>query len=175
MVGDAYLWNFTLILAAILVFIVQSAPGGYHWQMVDGKFSLHPDPNLADSLPPIQYDPTTEGFKTADGQPFTGDLSGATVRGQDLAGFTSTIKGLDGDPITAKQAYDLYAKKDWAALEKLFNEKGLNDGWPPNRGFIDRTPGTLEVGAKFDRFGGYIDKNGDFQDKGTSTEPTLAS
>ncbi len=33
--------------------------------------------------------------------------------------------------------------------------------------FIDRTPGTSEAPAKFDRFGGYIDKNGDFQDKGT--------
>jgi hypothetical protein len=147
------------------------APGGYHWQLVDGKFSLHPDPKLADSLPPIQYDPTTGGFKDADGKPFTGDLSGVAVRGTDLAAFTSTVKGLDADPVTAKQAYDLYAKKDWPALEKLFTEKGLNGGWPPNRGFIDIKDGVLPVGATFDRFGGYKDDSGTFQDKGTFVAP----
>ena len=97
----------------------------------------------------------------------SGSISIMLVDPQNFDGFKKTVDGLGDNPELAQQAYELYAKKDWAALETLFTEQGLNGGWPPNRGFIDRKPGTMEVGTKFDRFGGWIDKNGDFQDKGT--------
>jgi hypothetical protein len=143
------------------------APDGYHWKMDGGKFTLSPNKNLADSLPPISYDPKTGGFKDADGKPFTGDVSAHAVRGTDFDGFTKSVDGLGADPITAKQAYDMFAKKDWPALEKLFKEKGLNGGWPPNRGFINVKDGVLAAGSQFDRFGGYTDsKTGEFKDSG---------
>ncbi len=119
------------------------APDGYNWQMNNGKFTISPNKNLADSQPQITYDPKTGGFKVADGKPFTGDVSALPVRGTDLDGFTKSVDGLGADPITAKQAYDMFAKKDWPALEKLFKEKGLNGGWPPNRGFINVKDGVL--------------------------------
>ncbi|MEY3444731.1 MAG: hypothetical protein RLZZ519_3012, partial [Bacteroidota bacterium] len=71
---------------------------------------------------------------TADGKPYNGDITTLPVRGPDPSaslrtcfdGFTKSVRDPKFDPDTAKQAYELYAKKDWAALEKLFNEKGLN-------------------------------------------------
>lgn len=95
-----------------------------------------------------------------------------TVRGQDMAGFVSTVKGLDPTSPVAKQAFELYATKKWPELEALFKQHNLNEGWPPNRGFISIKDGELPVGATFDRFGGYIDKNtNQFTDKGTFVAP----
>ena len=150
---------------------VLDAPDGYHWNYENGTFTIRPNGNSGD-LPPMQYDPVTQGFMTADGKPYNGDITTLPVRGQDFDGFTKSVRDPKFDPDTAKQAYELYAKKDWAALEKLFNEKGLNGGWPPNRGFIDMKPGTLKAGDSFDRFGGKIDPvTGQFVDTGRFVAP----
>ncbi|HEX2899715.1 MAG TPA: DUF4157 domain-containing protein, partial [Bacteroidia bacterium] len=150
---------------------VKSAPDGYHWKYENGAFSIHPNGNAGD-LPPMQYDPTTQGFMTADGKPYNGDITTLAVRGQDFDGFVKSVRDPNFDADTAKQAYELYAKKDWAALEKLFTDKGLNGGWPPNRGFIDMKPGTLKAGDTFDRFGGRIDPvTGKFTDTGRFVAP----
>ncbi|MFN8397064.1 MAG: DUF4157 domain-containing protein [Bacteroidia bacterium] len=148
----------------------KSAPDGYHWKYQNGEFSVHPDAAHADSLPPMQYDPTTGGFKTADG-PYNGDITTLPVRGQDFDGFVKTVNDPKFDAETQKQAYELFAKKDWAGLEKMFNEKGLNGGWPPNRGFIDIKPGVLKAGDSFDRFGGRLDADGNFVDSGRFVAP----
>ena len=67
------------------------------------------------SLPQL-HDPSAGGFMTADGKPYNGDITTLPVRGQDFDGFTKSVRDPKFDPDTAKQAYELYAKKDWAAL-----------------------------------------------------------
>jgi hypothetical protein len=149
------------------------APVGYHWKLINGKYVLSRNPNMADSLPPLEYDPSTGGFRNKEtGDPHSGDIASNTVRGQDYNGFVATVKGLDPNSPEAQKAFELYARKKWADLEAHFKQHNLNDGWPPNRGFISIKDGTLPVGAKFDRFGGYIDKaSGQFTDKGTFVAP----
>ncbi|MFN8397069.1 MAG: glycohydrolase toxin TNT-related protein [Bacteroidia bacterium] len=155
------------------------APTGYHWELVNGEFQPVANSNAADTLPPIVYDPVTGGFKeAATGKPFNGDLTQLPVRGQDFEGFQKSISekdriALQADPQAMQQAYEMFATKDWAGLEALFNAKGIK--WPPNRGFISVTDGVLPVGSKFDRFGGWTDEHGAFQDKGTFVAPYGAS
>ncbi len=44
--------------------------------------------------------------------------------------------------------------------------------WPPNRGFDgDPVMQSLEPGAKLSRYGGWVDKDGQFQDKGSFVAP----
>ena len=84
--------------------------------------------------------------------------------------FCSTVDDFKDQGPKAKEAFDLYKKEDWPALEKMFNENNLNGGWPPNRGAIAIEEVTLKEGAKIDRYGGYIDKaTGAFKDGGTFT------
>lgn len=74
--------------------------------------------------------------------------------------------GFPSDEI-AQKAFDLFNKGDWNGLENLFKQYNLNGGWPPNRGATGTFETTLKPGDKFDRYGGWYDENGVFQDKGT--------
>ena len=57
-----------------------------------------------------------QGFMTADGKPYNGDITTLPVRGQDFDGFTKSVRDPKFDPDTAKQAYELYAKLDLTGL-----------------------------------------------------------
>ncbi|WP_312901931.1 glycohydrolase toxin TNT-related protein [Chryseobacterium taichungense] len=79
---------------------------------------------------------------------------------------TSVEGGFPSDEI-ARQAYDLFKNKKWTQLEQLFKDHNLNGNWPPNRGASGTINTTLKKGGIFDRYGGWIEENGSFQDKGT--------
>ncbi|WP_299180620.1 glycohydrolase toxin TNT-related protein [uncultured Chryseobacterium sp.] len=81
--------------------------------------------------------------------------------------FVETVDGGFPSEEIAKQAYDLFKSKKWQQLEQLFKEHKLNDNWPPNRGATGTIETTLKKDGVFDRYGGWIDDNGNFQDKGT--------
>lgn len=49
----------------------------------------------------------------------------------------------------------------------MFTDNNLNGNWPPNRGATGTVEVTLKQGSIFDRYGGWFDENGAFQDKGT--------
>ncbi|MET3036855.1 TNT domain-containing protein [Chryseobacterium sp. NRRL B-14859] len=80
--------------------------------------------------------------------------------------FKKTVDGGFPSDEIAQKAYDLFNKGDWKGLESLFAEHSLNGGWPPNRGAMGTREMSLKPGDQFDRFGGWIDENGMFQDKG---------
>lgn len=61
-------------------------------------------------------------------------------------------------------------QKKWTELENLVNTQGINQGWPPNRGFVDIEIEPLTIGTEFDRYGGYIE-SGVFKDNGTFIAP----
>ncbi|MEQ2026869.1 TNT domain-containing protein [Xenorhabdus szentirmaii] len=71
----------------------------------------------------------------------------------------------------AKKAYSLLQKQDWAALEKMMPP----GGWPPNNGFVSVEHVVLQPGTKIDRYGGWPDKNGKFNDTGSFVAPAGAS
>ncbi|WP_053014237.1 glycohydrolase toxin TNT-related protein [Xenorhabdus griffiniae] len=75
--------------------------------------------------------------------------------------FKGRSEGMFANEADARKAYELLQKKDWPALEKMMPE----NSWPPNRGFVDVTPTTLQPGSKIDRYGGWYE-NGEFVDKG---------
>jgi len=87
------------------------------------------------------------------------------IRGVSFDDFIKTCSFPTDD--IAKKAWDLFCKEDWAELEKLFKRHNLNEGWPPNRGFISVEDISLKKGDTFDRYGGWVDKNGKFHDEGT--------
>lgn len=83
--------------------------------------------------------------------------------------FEEFVKSVTGGFPTeeiAKKAFDLFNKGEWKALEDLFIQNKLNGEWPPNRGTAATVEITLKPGDKFDRYGGWVDENGVFQDKG---------
>jgi hypothetical protein len=85
-----------------------------------------------------------------------------------LKDFSETVDDFNGQGKMAEKAYELYKNEEWAALEKMFTDEKLNNGWPPNRGAISTEEIALEPGAKIDRYGGYFDRDtGVFRDKGT--------
>jgi Tuberculosis necrotizing toxin len=58
---------------------------------------------------------------------------------------------------TRKKSFDLYKQGKWSELEKLFKENNINNSWPPAFGgfnIVDDV--TIEVGQKYDRFGGAL-------------------
>ncbi|MCZ4223981.1 TNT domain-containing protein [Pedobacter rhodius] len=81
--------------------------------------------------------------------------------------FVNSVEGGFPSEIIAKKAYELFNKGDWQGLENLFNQHNINGGWPPNRGATGTSEVSLKPNSKFDRYGGWIDENGKFQDKGT--------
>ncbi|MEJ5049597.1 glycohydrolase toxin TNT-related protein [Chryseobacterium culicis] len=90
-----------------------------------------------------------------------------TYKQPDFNKFLKSVEtGFPSDEI-AKQAYDLFKNKNWKQLEQLFTDKNLNGNWPPNRGATSTLEVTLKEGSIFDRYGGWIDENGVFQDRGT--------
>ena len=54
----------------------------------------------------------------------------------------------------AAEAFGHWKNKDWSKLEDLFRKNGINDGWPPNRGFVQSKTTTLNPGKQIDRYGG---------------------
>ena len=90
-----------------------------------------------------------------------------TYKQPDFNQFLKSVEtGFPSDEI-AKQAYDLFKNKNWKQLEQLFTDNNLNGNWPPNRGATGTVEVTLKQGSIFDRYGGWIDENGAFQDNGT--------
>ena len=90
-----------------------------------------------------------------------------TYKQPDFNQFLKSVEsGFPSDEI-AKQAYDLFKNKNWKQLEQLFTDNNLNGNWPPNRGATGTVEVTLKQGSIFDRYGGWFDENGAFQDKGT--------
>ncbi|RZJ57627.1 MAG: DUF4237 domain-containing protein, partial [Hymenobacter sp.] len=88
--------------------------------------------------------------------------------------FIESVEQFKGGarPELARQAHDLYMEGRWKELETLFDRNGINDRWPPNRGFIKVSETTLKENYVFDRYGGYIDREtGEFVDKGTFVAP----
>ncbi|PHM69409.1 glycohydrolase toxin TNT-related protein [Xenorhabdus kozodoii] len=75
--------------------------------------------------------------------------------------FKGRSEGMFATEADARKAYELIQKKDWTTLEKMMPPKS----WPPNRGFVNVTPTTLQPGTKIDRYGGWYE-NGEFIDKG---------
>ncbi|MFC0516974.1 TNT domain-containing protein [Mucilaginibacter angelicae] len=71
----------------------------------------------------------------------------------------------------ADSAWLFFKTEKWAALEKFFTRNNLNGGWPPNRGAVNLVIVTLPKGVLIDRYGGYTDSTGTFQDKGTFVSP----
>ncbi|MDX7992208.1 DUF4237 domain-containing protein [Xenorhabdus sp. psl] len=71
----------------------------------------------------------------------------------------------------AAKAYHLWKKQDWAALEKMMPP----GSWPPNNGFVTVEHVVLQPGTKIDRYGGWLDKNGKFNDTGSFVAPAGAS
>jgi hypothetical protein len=84
--------------------------------------------------------------------------------------FKDSVDDFENNPLMAEKAYELFESEKWDELESLFNENGLNGGWPPNRGAISSTTVTLKPGQMIDRYGGFIDKDsGQFKDYGAFT------
>ncbi|GEM56358.1 hypothetical protein B0A58_00240 [Flavobacterium branchiophilum NBRC 15030 = ATCC 35035] len=102
--------------------------------------------------------------KKADGEAFE---MGNSYKLPTFDEFLKTIDGGFPSEELGLQAYDLFKNRNWSALEKLFKDNNLNGNWPPNRGAVGTTNTTLNKGSTFDRFGGWVDENGNFQDKGT--------
>lgn len=90
-----------------------------------------------------------------------------TYKQPDFNRFLKSVEGGFPSDEMAKQAYDLFKNKNWKQLEQLFTDKNLNGNWPPNRGATSTIEVTLKEGSIFDRYGGWIDENGVFQDRGT--------
>ncbi|WP_443751362.1 glycohydrolase toxin TNT-related protein [Asticcacaulis solisilvae] len=65
------------------------------------------------------------------------------------------------DKVAAAESAEVNAAKSVAPPNEIV--------WPPNRGFLgDPVPQTLDVGYRFDRYGGFFDKTtGEFKDLGT--------
>lgn len=60
--------------------------------------------------------------------------------------FVKSINGGFPSEEMANKAYELFKNKNWNELEKLFNKNNINEGWPPNRGFISTKTITLKKG-----------------------------
>ncbi|MEO3404376.1 TNT domain-containing protein [Mucilaginibacter sp. CAU 1740] len=92
------------------------------------------------------------------------------IRGITYADFKASVSDF-ADTAAKKEyadsAWRLWKTEKWTQLEQLFNEKQLNGGWPPNRGAVNLIIVTLRKGFLIDRYGGYTDASGAFQDKGT--------
>jgi hypothetical protein len=83
-----------------------------------------------------------------------------------VADFADSTKNLLADT-----AWMLFKTEKWVALEKFFTDNKLNGGWPPNRGAVNLVIITLPKSVLIDRYGGYTDDAGAFQDKGTFVSP----
>ena len=93
--------------------------------------------------------------------------------------FVASVKDFGGgaNRELAQKSYQLYREQNWAELQQMFTKHGLNNGYPPNDGFISTRitslkPHPTDPGAPvFDRFGGYRDAEGNFRDGGKFVAP----
>ena len=86
--------------------------------------------------------------------------------------FCASVEEFSSGGAEAEDAFVLFKNKQWSELESMFNEQGINGGWPPNRGAISSTEISLSPGQKIDRYGGFFDsKTGEFRDFGTFAAP----
>lgn len=95
------------------------------------------------------------------------------VRGVTYEDFKSSVADFADStkkPL-ADSAWLFFKTEKWDALEKFFTRNNLNGGWPPNRGAVNLVIITLPKGVLIDRYGGYSDSTGTFQDKGTFVSP----
>ncbi|UOE48254.1 TNT domain-containing protein [Mucilaginibacter sp. SMC90] len=95
------------------------------------------------------------------------------VRGVTYEDFKSSVADFADStkkPL-ADSAWLFFKTEKWDALEKFFTRNNLNGGWPPNRGAVNLIIVTLKKGVLIDRYGGYTDDAGAFQDKGTFVSP----
>jgi len=95
------------------------------------------------------------------------------VRGVTYEDFKSSVADFADStkkPL-ADSAWLFFKTEKWDDLEKFFTRNNLNGGWPPNRGAVNLIIITLKKGVLIDRYGGYTDDTGTFQDKGTFVSP----
>ncbi|GLR16685.1 eCIS core domain-containing protein [Portibacter lacus] len=100
------------------------------------------------------------------------DLTSTPVRGVSRNAFLNSAEQLAKDPVFGNEMYDLWVKQDWAEIERVFTERAIK--YPPNQGFVDITEVALKVDTVIDRYGGFIDDAGDFQDYGRFVAPDSA-
>ena len=95
--------KFIQLLACLLTSLCGIAPVLAHLgeHPATSEFTVRPNGNSGD-LPPMQYDPVTQGFMTADGKPYNGDITTLPVRGQDFDGFTKSVRDPKFDPDAAQ-------------------------------------------------------------------------
>ncbi len=98
-----------------------------------------------------------------------------TPRVASFNNFSNSVKEFEGNPALAREAHDLYSQQKWGELEELMNKNGINGGYPPNNGAVVSRPTSIRPGTKLDRYGGYIDENGVYQDSGKFFSPDGAS
>jgi hypothetical protein len=120
-------------------------------------------------IDPIGMDYMAEQGKVRDGDLYEDAAKGA--KNTSYSDFVDSVPEFANDPAMAQKAYDLFQQGKWGELETLFKENNLNSGWPPNRGFADYTTTTIPKDKVIDRYGGWYDENGKFNDKGTFASP----
>jgi len=81
--------------------------------------------------------------------------------------FQKNSKGVFSSVTQASQGYKLWKAQNWPVLEDLLGP----GSWPPNKGFVSIEAVDLNIGSKIDRFGGFLDSNGEFRDYGTFVSP----
>jgi hypothetical protein len=81
--------------------------------------------------------------------------------------FQKNSKGIFSSVTQASQGYKFWKAQNWPELEDLLGP----GSWPPNRGFVSIETVDLNIGSKIDRFGGFLDSNGEFRDYGTFVSP----
>ena len=89
----------------------------------------------------------------------------------DFNEFKNSVNEFVQETELAKKAYDLFKSKKWILLEELIQENNLNGGYPPNQGSFNVEEIILNAGKEIDRYGGWIDENGIFRDKGKFVSP----
>nr|WP_282098646.1 RHS repeat-associated core domain-containing protein [Pseudoalteromonas sp. MMG006] len=81
--------------------------------------------------------------------------------------FQKNSKGVFSNVSQASIGYKLWKEQKWLELQDLLGP----EAWPPNRGFVSIEKVEVNNGSTIDRFGGFIDPNGEFRDFGTFVSP----
>lgn len=92
------------------------------------------------------------------------------IRGVSKTDFINSVSEFAIKPDLIEDAWAHFKNENWSKLEEIFSKNNINGGWPPNRGFIQKSIIELPVDFEFDRFGGEI-INGKLVDNGSFVGP----